>query len=353
MARCGLGYLRIHSAKIRNFRCFKEFSIENSKRFNVIVGDNGSGKTALLEAFSLALASSPAIALRYRALRGLELAFSGPLYLVEEAIWRGLFYQRQWENPLSITLYGEGRENRSVTVSRGAQTEVPYGKAAEASGSVGIKFSWKNAANQYRTYIAKVSQTGITFGDTEEEHLPDYFYFPANQTVPAYENAIRFSELSRDGRIPEILEAIRQQYEHIENLTIEIDGGLPTIYATLKGGERLPLAYISSGINRVISIMLSIAARENPVVLIDEIEDGIYFKRQRKIWEELTAFTRRRNGQLFLTTHSQEWVETVFESHNVDDIALWRLEMTDQGPQLRQFSGKQISVAVRSLGEVR
>src|SRR5437764_10211677 len=124
MRRLGSEYRMIHSIEIRNFRCFKELSIDGCRRFNVIVGDNASGKTALLQAIFLALASSPHVAVRYRAQRGLESAFSGGLYLIEEALWRDLFYQGHWDNPISIILNGEGKESRSVVVSRGAQTEL-------------------------------------------------------------------------------------------------------------------------------------------------------------------------------------------------------------------------------------
>jgi AAA15 family ATPase/GTPase len=45
----------IHSIDIRNFRCFERLEIGNCRRINLLVGDNGSGKTALLEAIFLAL----------------------------------------------------------------------------------------------------------------------------------------------------------------------------------------------------------------------------------------------------------------------------------------------------------
>jgi len=36
------------SIRIQNFRCFKQLEQGNLKRFNLIVGEGGSGKTALL-----------------------------------------------------------------------------------------------------------------------------------------------------------------------------------------------------------------------------------------------------------------------------------------------------------------
>jgi len=48
----------IHSLDIVNFRCFKQLSTDRCRRFNVIVGENGAGKTSLLEAIFMALAAT-------------------------------------------------------------------------------------------------------------------------------------------------------------------------------------------------------------------------------------------------------------------------------------------------------
>jgi energy-coupling factor transporter ATP-binding protein EcfA2 len=354
MTRFDSGYRMIHSAEIRNFRCFKQLSIDKCRRFNVIVGDNGSGKTALLEAIFLALASSPSIALRYRTQRGLESTFGGALHVIEEALWRDLFYRGIWDSPISIVLKGDGQENRSVLVSRGAQTEIPFSEAGQLEGRVaGIQFRWVNAANKELVFIPKVSPTGLALGEAEEEILPDFFYFAANQTITAGENADRFSELSRSGKIPEFIDAVRREYAWITNLNIEIVARTPIIYATLDTGDRLPLANVSGGVNRIISFMLALASRKRAVLCIDEIEDGVYYKHQHDVWNILTSTARQQEAQLFLTTHNEEWLEAVFENENTDDVALWRLVREDGMPRLRQFTGKQISAAIRTDGEIR
>src|ERR1022692_3855695 len=40
----------LRSFTVKNFRCLEDFEIRNLTRVNLIVGDNNSGKTALLEA---------------------------------------------------------------------------------------------------------------------------------------------------------------------------------------------------------------------------------------------------------------------------------------------------------------
>lgn len=50
--------LYINSVYIKNFRRFKEVSIEFNKGFNILVGPNGSGKTSILRALSMSLAAN-------------------------------------------------------------------------------------------------------------------------------------------------------------------------------------------------------------------------------------------------------------------------------------------------------
>ena len=157
----------IHSVEIRNFRCFRSLSVGDCRRFNVIVGDNGAGKTALLEAIFLALGSSPTLALRYRQQRGLVGQFGGQLHVIEEAMWRDLFYKGEWDSPINVELSGDGAENRTVTVSRGSNTElvIPFEETTRPSEgrTVGMTFRWKNSSGRDTIFTPKVSQGGAGY----------------------------------------------------------------------------------------------------------------------------------------------------------------------------------------------
>ena len=45
----------IKSIKIQNFRCHEDFNFDFKKKTSIIVGENGSGKTSVLEAIYEAL----------------------------------------------------------------------------------------------------------------------------------------------------------------------------------------------------------------------------------------------------------------------------------------------------------
>jgi hypothetical protein len=49
------GYRMIDTIEIKNFRCFDRANLEDLKTVNLVVGRNGSGKTAFLEALFLVL----------------------------------------------------------------------------------------------------------------------------------------------------------------------------------------------------------------------------------------------------------------------------------------------------------
>src|SRR5437016_13920764 len=68
------GYLMAESVTIKNFRCFDDMKLSDCRRINVVVGANGSGKTALMEGIFLAIGPSPEIVGRLRGWRGFEIA---------------------------------------------------------------------------------------------------------------------------------------------------------------------------------------------------------------------------------------------------------------------------------------
>lgn len=44
--------MKINTLKLQEFRCFEEYKLEFSDRFTLLIGDNGSGKTAVLDALA-------------------------------------------------------------------------------------------------------------------------------------------------------------------------------------------------------------------------------------------------------------------------------------------------------------
>jgi AAA domain len=365
--RNATGYQMINGISIKNFRCFKSLEIKDCHRINVIVGDNGSGKTALLEAIFMALGTNPEVAARLRQWRGLDYAFNAPPRQVEEAIWGDLFYDLNTKSTIEIKLSGEGEEARSLKISHGAaRTFVPTRQQTRGfrpghappmitQSEIGLRFEWRDSRGLAHTYIPKITPRGIEIPGSDED-LPDFFFFAASAPISSIETAGRFSVLSQSNQQREFVDLFKQQYSQIENLSIEVVGGAPAIYATLKGlRKNVPLTAVSGAVNRMLSILLAIVSRPRSVVLVDEADNGIYFRRHRAFWRTILTFARTFDAQLFLTTHNEEWLRALADEAGDDtnDLSLWRTERAEGVPVIRQFPGTAFRAAEEYGGEIR
>jgi Fe-S cluster assembly ATPase SufC len=356
----------IERISIKNFRCFKSLELKNCRRINVVVGDNGSGKTALLEAIFIALGSSPEIAMRMRQWRGLDSAFAGTATQLEDAIWGDLFYGLNLRSPIEIKLTGLGPETRSVKISRGkSRVFVPATQrrgfrpvaahSFSSSSEIGLTFEWHDADGLTHTYSPKITSKGIEIPGTEED-LPNYFFFASSVPTSSMDTATRFSILSRANQQEQFVELFKQQYDQIQDLSLEVVGGAPALYATVKGvKEKIPVTSVSGAINRLLGILLTIVSRPQSVVIIDEADNGIYFKRHAAFWKTILTFARTFDSQLFLSTHNEEWLAALAQvaGDETDDIALWRVIRGDDGPIVHQFAGTAFKAAEEYGGEIR
>lgn len=350
----------IRTMDIRHFKCFKHLNIEDCGLVNIIVGENGVGKTSVLEAIFAALNAGTDLAMRYRQQRGLEGNFAGSPKAIEDAIFADLFYQKDMSKGVAIDLSGDGPEARSLFISRthGGSLLFPLlaiDQSVQVPGGQ-LLFQWKDALGHTRQANFQVGPNGsVGFGSTGED-LPDFFYFASNQPVGSLETAAQFSELSRARRAKQFVEAFTKEYPWIEDLNIEVVGGAPVLHAAVKGvSEKIPVANVSGAISRIISVLLAISAHPKGVVLVDELENGLYYKHYTSVWRTVLSFCRANGTQLFTTTHSLEWLAALAEADDSDlsDVRLWRIERGPEEPVIRTFSGRQLRAGVEIGGELR
>lgn len=353
------GFQMIRSIEIKNFRCYEHLHINDCKRINVIVGDNGSGKTTLLEAVFMTLATGTEIALRLRQQRGLDGSFQGTAAKIEQAIWKDFFHNGDLNTPVQITLKGDGPETRSLQLSRTFIEEIKSldGKTSETVISGPVAFTWTPYRGQQRTVVPRIgSGNQVHLPETGEDH-PNFFYFPASHPTSSIENAGRFSDLSKEGKHRKFVEAFKEQYPHITDMGIEVIAGAPAIFVSLENTTRkIPLTNLSGGMNKIVAFLLSLYSEKRSVVMVDEIEDGIYYKNLEYIWKQLLYAARKNEAQLFVSTHSGECLKALVTAANGEsgDIALWRIERDEKGrPELLQFEGGELSSAIELDVEVR
>ncbi len=76
---------------------------------------------------------------------------------------------------------------------------------------------------------------------------------------------------------------------------------------------------MGEGMRRITSLMLAISTTENGIVLIDEVENGLHYSVQTRVWQAIAEAVRACNVQIFATTHSYEMILAAHEAFSEKD----------------------------------
>jgi ABC-type lipoprotein export system ATPase subunit len=351
--------LMIRSANIENFRCFKRVNLRNCSRVNIVVGENGSGKTALLEALFLARGPNPEPVLRLRRWRGFDGTFTGPPKIVEDAVWKDLFHNFDTTHPVQIDLNGTRGENRSLRITCGRSdllAKVDPEFVESRANAVGqYIFEWRPEGRLPYTVIPEITEGKLVTGQTP---VPPFetFFFAANHTYSSAETAMRYSELSKEFKESEVVALFKAQFPMVKSLSIEAHGGAPLVFATIEGASvKVPLNILSGGINKLAAILFAIPSQRDSLVIVDEIENGLHYKTLPNVWRSLRAFAAQYSTQIFASTHSGECLDAATEvaAEYPDDFSLIQATRDNGTYGLNQFGGARLVEIMNDRIEIR
>ncbi|MBZ5623295.1 MAG: ATP-binding protein [Acidobacteriia bacterium] len=326
------------------------------KTLNLIVGESGSGKTAFLEALFMAGGTSPEIFFRTRGWRGfpdrVEIVGGKSGY---ESIFRDLFHAFDQEQGILIrfTDSQSGERWLKIYYEESGSFTLPLGKLSSIGSATPISFEWKGGSGQRHLAKVEVTDEGIKTSGFRDIYP---IVFISHQTSNPKENAKRFSELSKQMRHQAVVSAVKELFPEIKGISVEVNAGEVMLYASVQDlGERLPLAVFSGGINKYLSVLLAIATTRDGVVLIDEIENGFYYKTMSRILQSIFSFAQANSVQLFATTHSYELQQALLSivKDNEDDVLLLRAERDGASTRIKRISGQSYRSAIELNLEVR
>ena len=309
--------------RLQNFRGFQDFTLHGLARVNVIAGSNNTGKTSILEAAWL-LGCNQSVNLPVRLLSGR----GQPIMLMDrqETSWDWLFHRRSSTSPVTIA-----SETTSATVRLTDLNAIPI---PQGSGIGNQPASLQALDVSHRDPSGKVNERRLTIRQAasgaglevqaqtlrqEISILDDSAYLPATYRNPV-EVANWLSELILKKDTDPLIIAMRAIDDRIAGLQIVSVMGTPTVHVDLGDATGLvPLHTLGDGFNRVLHILAAIAWAGRRRVLVDEIENGIFFEALPKVWSAIDAFSARHECQVFATTHSWEAV-TAARVHFLGDV---------------------------------
>ena len=353
------GHLMIQSVSIKNFRCYQDVSLAGLSRINLVVGDSGSGKTALLESLFLCASRSPGNAFRLRTWRGAGGAFTVTFGGSTAELFSDLFRDFDCDNSVKIEVKGTDRHSRVFEAYRTSPTSdtVNLENPSDSELIQDFEFAWTNDRGERSASTPKLKPDGQLSTDGFPGTTINGKYL---HTADAFASdvALMFGKLDQMQKSQPIVDAMASEYPMIEAIAPLPDAtGQAALYATVKGVQRkMPIGFVSGGFARTLGYLLSVASFPGGVLYIDEVESGIYYDRQVSLWSLLLKMATTHKVQIFATTHSLECIRAAAEvaKSDVGSFSFIRTERSDSGVSTAKlFDGQQFLDAVTGGVEVR
>lgn len=275
--------LKLPDLSIEGFRGLERFQFPKLARVNLLVGPNNSGKTTVLEAVEI-LAQSSVWTLKSR--RGSAADLSGLFNrskTMSSILIQGGEYLSRFEQLLVIMSGVPSllRIKPTIEPETGDEAEAEAGQLRPVhssqlaqSDSPGPRFPV-----QFRTTRA---------ADTFLKALWEQVVLQPEEEV-AYQ-ALRLIQ-------PEIQRVAFLEHEPIVRLANE--------------DRPRPLSEQGEGILHLLGLSLNLACARDGVLLVDEIDTGLYYRTLPNVWKLVIETARQLNVQVFATTHSRDCVEAL------------------------------------------
>jgi AAA15 family ATPase/GTPase len=179
---------------------------------------------------------------------------------------------------------------------------------------------------------------------------------------PAYSN---YRELGRywdkyiylTDKEQDVINALKIIEPNIEKIGFKGDSTSRSVEIKLKGDNQLhSINDMGDGMNRILSIIISLINAENGTLLIDEFENGLHYTAQYQLWEMIFTLSLKLNVQVFVSTHSSDCIKAFENTLNngfSENGKVLRLENKKGNITIQEFDSKEMEIVTQNDVEIR
>jgi AAA15 family ATPase/GTPase len=319
----------INKIELKNFKNYKDLSIDGFKRINLISGMNNTGKTTILEAiFMLHDRMAGDVTIKPMIWRGQQV-----FELKSESIWHPYFHNFDVSKPFSITAFDSGHSNsatyslhRNKTQNLSLNDVNTVKSSFFESSSFGSEF----LKIEYSDDSRPAGSSNLTIASNQIQMdvnsvLPSRkpaAYIPASARGNGANDAVAIGRMDIENGLEELLSYLNIIEPRLRSISIVPIGGQSALYGDISLKRKIPISQMGEGINKLISVLTAILSQPNGLILIDEIENGIHYSLLPRLWEVIFMAASRHNNQLFITTHSSDVLNALVKYWKSDDTEL-------------------------------
>ena len=347
--------------EIKNFRGIDHLKIDDFSRVNVLLGQNNSGKTTVLEAIAMLMSmSNPDIPQAINAVRARK-PFSKFIDI------------QYYFNNLNVATPPEVAAEQTDGGSRHLKLALSYvfdeladpqNEPQQQMGTIKyvntleMNFDVANGTSKqnYQSWLRVNSQGLVVNRKVADGYLENKRAWLTPSDLMTSNLANDLAELFKRNRKDAILALLKLFDPRINGIEILTDD----IYVGFDGmTQMLSLSMMGDGLRRYLNIVAAAANPLTNILLIDEIDNGLHYSVYRKLWQSLFALASATDKQIFVSTHSKETLyylnEMLQEAPDYKpDMRLYTLERTiKKGMQAYMYTFEGLAEACDNDVELR
>jgi predicted ATPase len=349
--------------EIDGFRGLRSLNLEGLGRVNILVGQNNSGKTSVLEALSILCNPK-------RPSEWLMMVHRRDFGQLNENIVQSLRwcfkqtptdynalveaschfkYEGRFSNELTVKyteFIGKDVEYRQIPSENIINSNLIPCRAAEIEHCLALF-----QEDERKSFFWEVNESGLQIENISGRR-PFHFLEEPKRDI-SYEMLTPYSHqmntlqlLSFSGQLfnNDVIELLKKFDADIEGIqTASFSGKRAAIYIKHKILGIVPLSVFGDATRRAVLLTTTLLSLKNGgVLLIDEVEAGIHVGALANVFKWLVDAARKLEIQLFVTTHSLEALDAIISASsekNQDDIVVYQLSQKEEKTRSKRFAG--------------
>ncbi|WP_413172344.1 AAA family ATPase [Anabaena azotica] len=373
----------LKSVKIENFRGFKSFELQQLGRINLLVGENNSGKTSILEAIQLLCSRTNLEPLGEIMINRGEYFWSDDSKGEMQLDISHLFHDHKFDIDSKFSISGINNNiheilDMSVVVplsQNGNNSLSPFFEIKVDPSDESFKelnklhFSVKWKIGKTTSVIVRkilpdnsIKIDDLKFLSHQESGIPKQQFVKSSslkteKMIELFDNLVLTPE---EKVVEEALNQIDSKIQRIapissQKLKYSSDsrGGFLVL---LSDGKRVPIGSMGDGIWRILGLALALVSAKDGYLFVDEIDTGLHFTTMSGMWKMIWDTAKRLNVQVFATTHNSDcWksLADIAEQENITDDGI-RIHRIEKGKEKSiVFNESQMVIAAERELEVR
>ena len=327
----------ISTLELQQFRGLEHVKFENLGRANLIVGGNNTGKTSILEALVLMYGNQAQLQSLPRTFRELPQNNKD----LGSGFWK-LLVRSENISDFKISI-GEEKIEGAIDHGTWHIRQMDEGMR-NPSPVITFDHQWNIGINRNQSALKLAI---LSTKQADPATVSDLF----NRIAPLNpDNETKLEDLLRQSIEPRLR---RLRYAKPQGTQTHL------VYVDLGEGPMLPFTQLGQAFARTLQVYCEIFAERPKILLVDEIENGLYYEGLEDYWKGLMAVLEDQDVQLFASTHSRECMEAAHRaasSMNHDPLRFLRLDRRLDDPAkivATTFGREEMETAIEFNREMR